>query len=484
MNLDDNNGHVLLRTPSGKERKLPKLRTGWKWVHVGDVTEVIRGASPRPKGDPRYFGGAIPWIMISDITRQPGKYLYGTKQGVTEAGAALSRRLPVGSLILSNSGTVCVPKILKIDGCIHDGFVAFPTLQKTVDLNFAYYWFENVRPTIINENRQGVTQVNLNTGIVREMHFPLAPIEEQERIVAEIEKEFTRLDAGLASLKRVQIALRRYRASVLKAACEGRLVPTEAELARKENRSYETGEQLLQRILKERREKWSGKGKYKEPVRVDLPSLPPPPEGWIYASVEQLGLVGEQAVLTGPFGTNLGREDFTDSGVPVLTISCLRETGVNLDKAEFVSGTKADELDRYRLRSGDLLFSRMASVGRAGIVGEALRGALFNYHIMRLRLDPSALLAKYYIAYVRGASQVERYLREVNHGATRAGINTEQLLNMPVAVPPVAEQERIVADIERRLSVIEELDGVVSTELQRATRLRQSILQQAFSTDS
>ena len=108
----------------------------------------------------------------------------------------------------------------------------------------------------------------------RLLPFPVPPLDEQQRIVAEIEKQFTRLDAGVASLKRVQIALKRYRASVLKAACEGRLVPTEAELARKENRSYETGEQLLQRILKERREKWNGKGKYKEPTAPDMTGLP------------------------------------------------------------------------------------------------------------------------------------------------------------------------------------------------------------------
>src|SRR5206468_2410446 len=101
---------------------------------------------------------------------------------------------------------------------------------------------------------------------VRKLTFRRPDLAEQRRIVAEIEKQFTRLDAGVASLKRVQVALKRYRASVLKAACEGHLVPTEAELARKENRSYESGEQLLQRILKGRREKWNGKGKYKEPA--------------------------------------------------------------------------------------------------------------------------------------------------------------------------------------------------------------------------
>ena len=257
----------------GKNRTLWVLPPTWTWSTVGQLTVVIRGASPRPKGDPRYFGGNIPWIMIADVTRQPGKYLYKTREGVTEAGAALSRRLSAGELILSNSATVCVPKILKVEGCIHDGFVAFPTLKDRVDLNFAYYWFEFIRPTMIQENRQGVTQVNLNTEIVREMHFPLAPLPEQRRIVAEIEKQFTRLDAGVAALRRVQANLKRYRAAVLKAACEGKLVPTEAELAAKnakstktkpkalsafsafsavKNPAYETGEALLARILTSR----------------------------------------------------------------------------------------------------------------------------------------------------------------------------------------------------------------------------------------
>jgi type I restriction enzyme S subunit len=127
---------------------------------------------------------------------------------------------------------------------------------------------------------------------------------EQDRIVAEIEKQFTRLDAATAALKRVQANLKRYRASVLKAACEGRLVPTEAELARKEGRAYEPADKLLQRILRERRARWEAdtlakmqasgkppkddhwKQKYKEPSAPDTSNLPPLPEGWCWASLE------------------------------------------------------------------------------------------------------------------------------------------------------------------------------------------------------
>ena len=123
--------------------------------------------------------------------------------------------------------------------------------------------------------------------------FPLAPLAEQRRIVAEIEKQFTRLDASVAALKRVQANLKRYRASVLKAACEGKLVPAEAELALSEGRDYEPADRLLERILSERRARWESQEKrrvkYKEPVAPDTSDLPELPEGWVWASLPQLG---------------------------------------------------------------------------------------------------------------------------------------------------------------------------------------------------
>ena len=126
--------------------------------------------------------------------------------------------------------------------------------------------------------------IRLNTGDRPRVDFdqfsdysiPLPPLPEQHRIVAEIEKQFTRLDASVAALKRAQANLRRYRASVLKAACEGKLVPTEADLARVEGRDYEPASQLLDRILTERRAHWESqekrRGKYKEPTRRTPPT--------------------------------------------------------------------------------------------------------------------------------------------------------------------------------------------------------------------
>ncbi|NLF09398.1 MAG: hypothetical protein GX594_15675 [Pirellulaceae bacterium] len=208
-------------------------------------------------------------------------------------------------------------------------------------------------------------------------------------------------------------------------------------------------------------------------------SLPLLPDGWQWATVGQLAESGEQPVLTGPFGSTLGRNDFIPEGIPLLTIGCLAEAGVTLDKAFYISNDKARQLQRYQVRCGDLLFSRSASVGRAGLVTEALAGSVINYHLMRLRLDANTLDPRLFIYYVRGSRIVRSYLREVNHGATRDGINTTDLLRMPVAVPPYSTQRRIIAKIEELFSDLDA--GVLALERAKAKlkRYRAAVLKAA-----
>jgi type I restriction enzyme S subunit len=191
-------------------------------------------------------------------------------------------------------------------------------------------------------------------------------------------------------------------------------------------------------------------------------TLPRLPNGWIWTSVVEVGSSSEQAVLTGPFGTTIGPGDFVSASgeaVPVVTIGCLRDTGIDLTKAAFVSRRKAAELARYRLRPGDILFSRMATVGRAGFVENVHEGTLFNYHLMRLRLREDALDPHFFIWYVRSSEVVRAYVRSVNHGMTRDGINTEQLLSMPVPLAPRPLQQRIVDGID---SLFSRLDAAVA----------------------
>ena len=142
----------------------------------------------------------------------------------------------------------------------------------------------------MSELVQGALYPAVRPKDIRAFDLPVPELDEQRRIVAEIEKQFSRLDEAVANLKRVKANLKRYKAAVLKAAVEGRLVPTEAELARREGRSYETGEQLLHRTLEARRNRYSteSSGRYAEPAGPDTAHLPRLAEGSIWASAEQV----------------------------------------------------------------------------------------------------------------------------------------------------------------------------------------------------
>jgi type I restriction enzyme S subunit len=355
-----------------------------------------------------------------------------------------------------------------------------------------YFCRSNTFRSLLNSEISGVggSLTRARPKLVFKYEVPIAPLAEQRRIVAQLDAVMQKLEASQERLEKLPELLKKFRQAVLAAAVSGKLT----EAWRAEQPRGETGADLLDRIRAERRAQWEEKQlakmkgkqlslnkKYKEPAAPDTSELPELPEGWTWVTVQQLGAIGQQAVMTGPFGTSLGKDDFTKEGVPVLTIGCLTEQGIDLSKAAYVSHEKANEIDRYQLAEGDLLFSRMASVGRAGFVTPEYEGALFNYHIMRLRLSNYVIMPYYFLYYVRGASEVTNYLLRVNHGATRDGINTEQLLNMPVALPPFGEQQEIVRQVNHYFELADQLEARFEQAAALVEQLPQALLAKAFS---
>jgi len=303
---------------------------------------------------------------------------------------------------------------------------------------------------------------------------------EQRRIVTEIEKQFTRLDAGVAALRRVQANLKRYRAAVLKAACEGRIVLTEAELAKagKRKSKFETGEALLARVLTERRQNWQGRGPYKEPAAPNTVGLPPIPEGWTWARAEQL--CGFITKGTTPSAENMRSGE---GEIPFIKVYNLTFTGALNSgyKPVFIS-RKLHEVDlaRSEVRAGDILINIVGPpLGQVSIVPAAIKEANINQAVARFRVvlpESRKLLGIWLMA----EPIISWAMQRAKTTAGQSNLTLEHCRDLPIPLPPLAEQTRIVAEVERRLSVIEELEAMVSANLQRAIRLRQSILQKAF----
>jgi type I restriction enzyme S subunit len=203
----------------GLPREPPhKLPSSWIWTCLQDVFEISRGGSPRPAGDPRYFGGNIPWITVGEVTKDTGKYLTKTETGLTEEGAKRSRFINSGDLLLTNSGaTLGVPKISRIRACMNDG-VAVLRLFHSVPLNeFAYLYLQSQTDAFRRVN-QGMGQPNLNTPIIAGWFFPLPPLAEQHRIIAKVDELMALCDQLEAQLATSRTESRRLLGALLNEA--------------------------------------------------------------------------------------------------------------------------------------------------------------------------------------------------------------------------------------------------------------------------
>ncbi len=342
-----------------------------------------------------------------------------------------------------------------------------------VDARYIYYFVssQTFRKEASGHMTGAVGLRRVPSAYLEEQLIPLPGIEQQREIVAELEKQFSRLDEAVANLKRVKANLKRYKASVLKDAVEGRLVSTEAELARRGGRSFETGEQLLQRILETRRSEWKGKGKYKERLDSSTASLSSVPEGWVAATTGQLcdcivpsrdkpkSFSGVTPWLTLP--------DFEEDKI---LISSSR-VGLGLSESE-IAGSKAKVVPQ-----GSVV---MSCVGRFGITAVLGEDAVINQQLHAFL--PNAMVMPKYLAYALRTRVNE--MNTVSTATTIAYLNKENCNNVRIALPPMAEQFRIVAEVEARLSVAVGTEAASHVALGKAKALTQVILKTAFSSSN
>lgn len=436
------------------------LPPNWPWVKLGNVCEVVRGGSPRPMGDPKYFVGDIPFIKISDITKDDSKFVSDSHTKVNEAGVKKSRLLQKGSLILSNSGSVCIPKFLAIDACIHDGFVSFLNFRTEVDLNFLYHFFNYTRPYVIQKHKQGITQVNLNTTIVSEFEIPLPPLPEQQKIVEKIEELFSGLDSGVASLKKAKEQIRLYRQSVLASAFSGRL-------------HQDSSDYKINRIKEKNKS-----GKSLNPANPQIlvnhgsDNLP---NDWKWV---KLGEVIESI----RYGTSK-KCYYEKVGKPVLRIPNIINGYINDEDLKYSEFNK-DEIIELSLIANDVLIIRsngsISIVGKSAIVSQKHKGFLYAGYLIRIRLKTN-LYNPRFLNLLLSSNQLRNQI-EFKAKSTSGvnNINAQEIQAFNIPWPPLTQQTQIVEEIEKRFSEADNLEKAIDESLAKSETLRQSILKQAF----
>jgi type I restriction enzyme, S subunit len=445
-------------------KKLGKsLPTGWELTTLGEALKWGSGGTPK-RTEPRYYGGAIPWLIIGDLN---DGVVLDSETRITEDGLRNSsaKWVEPGSVLLAMYGSIGK---LGIAGkrLTTNQAIAF-TKSDPVDAKYLLYFLMFTRGDLASLGK-GATQKNISQTVIKVFPFVLAPLTQQSCIVAEIEKQFSRLDEAVANLKRIKANLKRYKAAVLKAAVEGKLTAG----WRKQHPNVEPASKLLERILAMRRAEWSGKWKYRELPIPDTTILPRLPQTWTWSSVETIC----SDVVDCPHST----PKWQATGCVCLRTTEFRPGRLDLSDVRYVSlATYEARIQRLTPRENDIVYSREGGIlGLACMIPARLNPCL-GQRMMLLRSH--ALFSPNLLMYWLNSPDLLARVRSLTGGSASPHLNVGEVKSFPVPVAPIAEQNAIVAEVERRLSVIEELEATTEANLTRADRLRQSILGQAFS---
>lgn len=314
----------------------------------------------------------------------------------------------------------------------------------------------------------------------------LPPRAEQTRIVAKLEALLEGIDAGVAELKAAQAKLARYRQSLLKAAVSGALTSA----WRAQHSPTETGAQLLARILAERRTRWEGRqrakfaaqgktppkgwqAKYPEPVAPDITGLPELPQGWVWASVDQL----TEFITSGSRGW---ADYYADAGAMFIRSQNINKDRLNLSDVVCVNPPKGSEGARTRVQKDDVLLTITgANVGKAAQVEATIDEAYVSQHVALIRpvdVAVSKVLHLFLTAEAGGRGQ----LNKEAYGAGKPGLNLQQVAGVCVPLACAAEFEILLNTVKKQLDAATAKEVAIKLALRQSTAQRQNLLRAAF----
>ncbi|MFO1244398.1 MAG: restriction endonuclease subunit S [Ramlibacter sp.] len=400
-------------------------------AQLGEISSIVRGIA-FPKEDKRAepLPGHVACLRTTNVQRTvewddlwfvPEKHVKREEQLVRS-----------GDILISTANSYeLVGKVAPVVGIPHKAtlgaFISLIRPNERVEPKFLYHqlaWGKT--QSRIRETASTTTNIsNVSTKKLLTLEMFTPPLEAQREIVAELEKQFSRLDEAVANLQRVKANLKRYKASVLKAAVEGRLVETEG--------------------------------------------------GW------RKSTLGEEGSIIGGLTKNQKRNDLPLK-LPYLRVANVYANELRLDEIEYI-GVAERELEKLLVRKGDLLLvegnGSPDQIGRVALWNDAIPNCVHQNHLIKARFG-GAVFPEWALIWMLspvGRHGIERV------SASTSGLHTlsvGKVSRLPIGVPSLKEQVSIVAEVDRHLSIIREVETEVDTNLHRAQAMRQSTLHRAF----
>jgi type I restriction enzyme S subunit len=458
-----------------------EIRTGWKIIPLKKVVSKLVDGSHAPPGKQEHGRPMLSARNIENNQIVMHHFRHICDEDFKREHART--RIAPGDVLLTIVGSIGRSAV------VPDGFQDF-TLQRSVavltpnGLLPKYLMYQLQAPSLqrlLEKTARGTAQKGVYLKTLGEIPILVAPLDEQNAIVAEIEKQFSRLDEAVANLKRVKANLKRYKAAVLKAAVEGKLT----EQWRKAHPDVEPASELLKRILAERRRvcegnKWlggNGKRTYREPSPPTLTAEEELPNAWTWVTWDQIALAQN--------GRPFPSRQYVPSGFKLLRPGNLHVSGKVVwtdDNTRYMPERFAEENRDLIVRGRELVMNLTAQslrdefLGRVCLTSDS-EECLLNQRLARLT---PVIVSPEFLLYVLKAWRFRRFVNGLNTGSLIQHMFTSQLAEFTFPLPPLAEQQRIVAELDARLSVATNVEQQLTMNVERTERTRHSTLQRAF----
>jgi type I restriction enzyme S subunit len=450
---------------------MTELPPGWVIRRVHEVFESFGGGTPN-KATQNYWGGTIPWLSSGDIKTdriQAGSETI-TKAGLENSSANLCR--PGSVLVVVRSGILkhTLPiAVVEREAAINQDIKCFDSGNDELNRWLALGLRTSAKD-ILALNREGTTVQSVKYETLKEFALPVPPPAEQRRIVAQLEKLLDKLDGCHQRLAKIPALFKRFRQSILAAACSGRLTAD----WRGPQAEVESGRRLAERINEVRRKKTNAR------LIELLPEGEWPddaiPETWSW--VRFGSVIGELRN-----GVSL-RPNIDPPGVPILRISAARPGAVDLNEVRYMLNGEGF-VPQFTLRDRDLLFTRYNGsidlLGVCGMVrGLGRRTLLYPDKLMRVRFDHDFVLPAYAELFFQASEVHDRVVGKAKSSAGQNGVSGSDIKTQPFALVPVAEQQEIVRRAEALFSLADQLEARFLKGKAQVDKLTPSLLARAF----
>ena len=430
----------------------PELPEGWKWVTIDDIGQTVSGGTPSTAIS-EYWKDEIAWISPADLSGFNQKYISKGKKSISKLGLENSsaQLMPKGSVLFSSRAPVGYVVIALEELATNQGFKSVVP-KKDILSEYIFYYFKSITQ-LANQVATGTTFKELSGTAFKKLPFPLPPFPIQQAIVVKIEELFSELDQSIASLKTAQQQLKIYRQAVLKWAFEGKL--HQGHVPGITIRTGHVQEEIL--LAAEPEEKYGE-------VKGESQDLP---EGWKWVKI------GDICKCIVP---NRDKPKSFSGPIKWVTTPNLCEESIKLDYQKINLGLTELETQKYNARVIPTKSVIMTCVGTFGLSAVIDQPVVINQQLHAFL--PAERIYPKYLAFCIQINK--RYFEAKSTSTTIQYLNKGNCNSMPFPLCPVETQKEIVAAIESRLSVADNLEKSIRQSLDKAEALRQSILKKAF----